>query len=159
MADTIPQRIVNAVKSRFEGITIANGYRSDIGNKVTVWRTVQFEPGDKGLDIRDKGGPFSQVLSNVHEHELNLEAQIATSGTESDEDLRKMVADVIQAIGAQTNGHNGRYWNDGSVNLAVNTELVDDSRGVRQNEYIDGDAVVKFKITYRFRGFDNETLA
>jgi hypothetical protein len=120
---------------------------------VTVWQADPFEPGDEGLDIRDMGGPIEQTLANIHQQELKFEVDVVTHGDTTPENLRKMIADVYQAIGV------GRYWNDGSQNLARNTMLNDDSMTVQQHTKKVGGATIKFTVIYRTNEFDAETRA
>ena len=153
MADTIREKIVDQIEARFTTITTGNGYRTSIGDKVSVWRDNPFEPGDVGLDIRDMGGPIEQKLANVHEQTLNIEVDVVTAGSTTATNVRKMIADVYQAIGTD------RKWNDGSQDLARNTMLTDDAMQISHAGKRVGGATIKFQVIYRTDEFDAETRA
>lgn len=150
---TVRQRIVTQIESDLQTITTGNGYRTSIGSLVSVWRAVPFEPGDAGLDFRDMGGPMQQHPSNLHEQELECEIDVVASGNTSATDIRKMIADVYQLVGTN------RRWNDGSVDLARDTKVVDDRMSVVQGDNKVGGATIKLNIIYRTDEFDPDTLA
>jgi hypothetical protein len=101
------QQIVDKVKERFAGITIANGYQTDIGLKQTEWN-----PGPKGADpeadelpghdirdevetavVKDKNsGTFDRELEIVVTAELIEPGAGVALGRKALEDLIKAVA-------------------------------------------------------------------
>lgn len=132
--------IVEQVKSRFSGIRITNGYRTDIGTHVYEWKTTPFyEEELPGINIRDFQEVQTQQVSNRHHRELQMEVDIALSGTLADEQIREAIGDIESAIGVD------RRWGT----LAFNTDLVDNQMDVVQDDIILGVGRVRFNITYR----------
>ena len=153
MPDTIRQKIVDAIESRFSLIAIGSGYKTNIGSNVTVWRATPFEEDEEGLDIRDIGGPIEQRLANVHEQTLHVEVFAATAESTTAASIRAIIADIYKAIGTD------RKWNDGSQDLARNTMLTEDAMAVTQKGNRVGEALVKFDVIYRTNEFDADTRA
>ena len=53
---TIRQQIMDAIETRFEGISVANGYNSDMGLHVSHWKATALNADDfPALEYRDIG--------------------------------------------------------------------------------------------------------
>jgi len=101
MANTKRQQIMDAVKTRLQGITVANGYDFNLGSHVFEWRTTTLNDNEiPGIVFRDvqnvkiEGGPVAYFRWG-----LNIEIDIITQGGTSIADIRKMLGDVYKAIG------------------------------------------------------------
>jgi hypothetical protein len=140
------QQIVDAIKARFAGISVANGYQTDVGLKQTEWN-----PGPKGADpeadelpghdIRDEvetavidnknSGTFTRVLEIVVIAELREPAPGATLA-------RKALEDLIKAVGVDPT------WGG----LARRTLPVEDDINVDELGQQIGAARLRFKVEY-----------
>lgn len=98
------QLIFDAVKTRFAGILIANGYQTNVGANLTEWHLTPKEPADlPGLDLRDEVEKTiipEQKNAGVYERRLKitaigelLEAADTAAGA------RLVLADMIKAVG------------------------------------------------------------
>ncbi len=149
MADSIRQLIINAIDSRLKLITIANGYETNIGGKVFEWRAVPVEEIDLPCIIYRDLSSVNSVLTigigGYHESNLNIEVEvICAAGSVTPSTIRKMLADVIKAIGVDAT------WSG----LASSTDPVSDAITIEQNEKIIGGANITFTITYRTKRWD-----
>jgi hypothetical protein len=153
MADSIRQKIIDAVAARFASITTGNGYETNIGSKVYVWRNLEASPLDANdlpaINIRDPKCETQQQTSGVHTHMLHIEAVVmASKSTTESKTVRKMIADVTKAVGVD------RQWTVSSVKLAFDTDPVKDETTIEQHGDITGAAKISFIIKFRTRSFD-----
>lgn len=143
MADSTRQQIINAVDTRLKTIKIVNGYETDIGLNVNRWKATAVE-SDKTeeliyRDISEEITAENTVIGR-HEHTLHIEAEIITkAGSISDNQIRKMIADMDKAIGV------GETWGG----LAQRTIPEGNEMSIRQMDKIIGGAMVRFAIIYR----------
>lgn len=155
MADSIRQKIVDAVKSRFQGILTSGGYQTDIGSHVFVWKGSDFAPKElPACDIRDVRDDIDNtVVSTRREHhKLTIEVAVAVAdGTDSMKTARKAIADVYRAIGVD------RYWTVSGARLAFDTELKSDESGIEQRETTLAGSKITFVVNYRTAVFDPYT--
>lgn len=149
MADTIRQRIIDAIDERFKLIRIVNGYNTDLGNSVYQWKAVSYEVADLPLiEYRDLTNESVIGPNPTHDHKLNIEAEIvASAGNTTAAQIRKMIADVKEAIGTDLR------WGG----LAITTEPVNDLMVIEQNEKIIGGVKINFAIIYRTVAWDEYT--
>lgn len=100
------QQIVDAVKARLAGITVANGYQTDIGLKQTEWH-----PGPKGADpeaddlpghdIRDEAERATVTDKNAGVYERSLEITVVAEVNEAGAGARlarRALEDLIKAV-------------------------------------------------------------
>jgi hypothetical protein len=101
------EQIVQAVKTRLETITTANGYHTNLGNNIYEWKqNPHADTNTLSAVIRDteceEVNVLDQAASGIHTKILTMEIEIiAASGTPA-QDLRKAEADVNKAIGTDT---------------------------------------------------------
>ena len=106
--------LMSAVVARFQTITTANGYYSNLGSNVFEWRPrVLSETGGgyvpteqselPALHVRD---PLDEViavnLKGQETHSLNLELEISHEGGATAATMRKEVSDVLKAVSTDT---------------------------------------------------------
>ena len=148
MADSIRQSIINAIDARLKTITIANSYETDLGRNVFEHRTTALGDSElPGINFRDVGCDVSEedVAIGQHGYELIMEAEILVKeGSTTAVQIRKMIADVIKAIGVDPR------WG----NLAVRTSPVSDSLKFEQSEKIIAGALLTFPIIFRTNKFN-----
>lgn len=143
---SIRQSIIDAVKTRLEGITIIGGYQTNIGQKVTEWQT--YDPNDRELDCIMFRDPSAKVTDPDEEddnteawHYKNLALQIfvLSSGAATPATLRKQIADVLKAVGVDVtwSGH------------AIDTTLEGDETQIDQETKKIGASLVTLSIRYK----------
>lgn len=148
MADSRRQQIVDAVKTRFQAITVAGGYETNIGNNVFEWRdipSVMVEENDMPcVLVRDPRTEITQRVSKVQDHDLTIEAAVVTATATIPVQVRKMIADIYKAIGVD------RTWGG----KALDTLPVKDEMGVEHAGKRFGGATVTFTIRHRTLSYD-----
>lgn len=162
MADSIREQIMQLVKARFETIQTANGYETDLGSNVFLWRDLNLQPFAESelpaCNIRDYREEHEPKISGRadHHHTLFVECELATGVTaaggsiDGDKRVRKIISDVIKSIGTTTNGETGNYWtNAAGTKLAFNTLPEENQMGVAQQGKTIATAFYRFKIEYR----------
>ena len=107
MANTTPKPwlLVQAVQARLQGISVANGYRTDLGAHVAV-EAQQYEDTDQHLTIYTVGispGKNNQRDRRVRELQLSLEMSvpvvIGIDGVANDHaTVHQAIADVEDAL-------------------------------------------------------------
>lgn len=99
MADSKRQQIVNAIKTRLQGITVANGYQTDLGNAVYEWRLTPYQSTELPCaDVRDTTESVEATVE-VHIHKTTMEVKVLGSTGSLPADIRKRLADVVKAVG------------------------------------------------------------
>ncbi len=154
MSDSIRQKIVESVKTRFAAILIASGYQTNIGQRVFLCRPTQPKETDLPVlniwDLREQTRP---LLSKVHEHTLEIEVFIMCGNSKGEalaEYIRNVISDLMKAIGTD------RRWSD----LAVDTEPGDSEYELdSETKQLTGTVRFRFKIKYRTLFWDALTVA
>ena len=149
MPATIRQQIIDAVKARFEAITVVNGYNYDLGSNVTEWKTVNHDEASlPALVFRDINEDSEPGPHPAYINDLRMQVEIKTEeGATTSSAIRKMIADVIKVIGTDV------QWST----LALNTILEGNRIEIYQTEKIIGGAEISFMIRYRTNAFDPYT--
>jgi hypothetical protein len=146
------QDIMDAVKTRMQGILIASNYHTNIGSNVITGRPRLIGPdGSIGsavveaselpcVLVRDPLDEISNItVGGKQQHQLNVEFEIrCEGGSDTDEDIRQAIADVYAAIGTDTR------WS----NLATNTTPVSDESTILQGDKIIGAALIRINIAF-----------
>jgi hypothetical protein len=112
---SIRQQIMDKIESRLGTILVSNGYQTDIGNNVFPWllSTPASLPAVVFRDMRrDVTAHIESCLSTV-----TVETEVFGAAGFTDDDIRAMIKDVVNAFGTDTT------W-DG---LALDTDLVSDN--------------------------------
>ncbi len=152
MADTIRTKIFNAVADRFKTILIANGYETNLGQKIYCWKATPFDESQvPGMNLMDPKQDTQQAMAGVHEHTLHVEARVAVLTESPAAFVRSMIADITKAIGVDRN------WTVAAVRLATDTDPVGDQMDTEHEGKSTGGACVKFKIRFRTSSFDPYT--
>lgn len=138
------QTIINGLDAKLKAIKTANGYQTNAGNNVFAWREDELQthelPGIVYLDrIAGKRGGGS-----IGSFRWALAVDIycyAGAGSNTPAEVRKLVADVLKAIGVADTGR----WNG----QAQATELSDGSEmSIERRGKTAGEAVVNINIIY-----------
>lgn len=156
MADSQRQKLVDAVKARFQAILTSGGYETDLGSNVFVWRDlidVPLDPSElPACSVWDVKDTTDQKITSIHENTLDFEVHVVFSNdTTTAVKVRKGIADVRKAIGVD------RQWTYQSVRLARDTVNTSDQIMVNQAGKVIGAAKINFSIIYRTTGWDPYT--
>jgi hypothetical protein len=138
--------IIAALKIRLETIKTTNGYTTNAGNTVSVWRGTPFNPSElPALNIKYAAEPDaidSEGLSgpkNVWNRSLPVGITAVVKGGTAIADVEKIIADVWKAIGTDDSfGGKAMYTNPES------DTIIED-----QEERLIVSAVMMLKIKYR----------
>ena len=143
MPTNIRQQIMTAIDTAFQAIQVTNGYETDIGLKVFEWKSTAVAQADTPCLIwRDTECALSteNVAIGQQEHMLTVEAQIIPApGVTTPVEARKMVADILKAIGVDES------WGG----LAQHTYNVSNDFEVEQKERILGSILITFQVEFR----------
>lgn len=147
---TIRQQIIDTIQARFEGITVVNGYQTDIGLNVTSWKETPWDEGIySGVDVRDPDCTGSADVFPAHTFKLTVKATaFAKVGAGTVDEIRdKTLSDINKAIGIDPS------WGG----LAINTEPPTDSIIIEHKDKIIGGCEVTFVVQYRTKAWDPNT--
>ncbi len=98
MPDTIRQKIISAMDTRFKGILIAGGYQTNIGQHVFWWKKSPLALADlPGMNCKDRRQAKS-LGAGVYDNSLEVEIEAGISGPTTPEELRKISADIEKAV-------------------------------------------------------------
>jgi len=154
MPDPIRQKLVDAIKARFNAVTIAGGYNHDLANRIYVWRDLSqgaasFKTAElPALNIRDTdNNPEHFRLGNGFDNELLFEVDFITTTDPADAWGRKLMADVYRAIGQDPK------WNVAGTNLAIDTLPRGDTFAVIHGKTRYAGGTVKFTIKHRTKSW------
>lgn len=138
------QQIVDALKSAIQGITVANGYHTDIGLHTSIWlaepNTV-YDPSELPVaNIRDISDVIVRANIPFDDHEMDVNVDlIFSSGQTTDAAVRQGIYDVYRKIGTDpTLG-----------GLAINTMISSDEMILDQSERIVGGATISLSVQFR----------
>lgn len=141
MADSIAQQIMNAIGTRLQGITIANGYNTNAGNNVFADRvTPLIETELPGLIYRDPEEDEEALTMGYHQMTLKVEIEAVTYGAIAPKDVRnKLIADVKKAVRTDLT------WGG----LALDTRITGRSLQIEQKDHLIAGATIRLEIDYR----------
>jgi hypothetical protein len=145
------QDIMDAVKTRAQGILTTSGYHTNLGSNVLTGRPRQImADGSMGpsmvdpsecpcIVLRDPTDELRASTLKRHAHRLTAEAEIrCEEGSTTDTEMRQMIADFYKAVGVDPK------WGG----LAVSTEPGSDESVLLQGEKIIGAALIRFFINF-----------
>lgn len=143
------QTLVELVKRRFQDIRIANGYNTDLGLRVTLWRdttTANWQTEElPAVNLRDKSAEIEQVMVSRQEHNITFEADAATKAANLDIEGRKILADMLKAIGVD------RKWRDEATGLDMASDTLPRSWDMDVKASGTNVAFVRLTFTIRLR--------
>jgi hypothetical protein len=140
------QRICTKLDTQLKTILTAGEYETDLGNNIFEWRDSALQESElPGLIWRDQVQETDDTrVHNLDQHILPIEMEIITVGGTAITEIRRLIADVIRAIGAK------RTW-DGE---AVDTKLKTSGPAIDQASRKVGAVMVTIEIIYRTDLFD-----
>lgn len=147
MADSIRQQIVDGFTTRMQTITKINGYKTDLGANISEHRTEDWQESElPGGDARD-GDESIEVSGDEHIFTLDMEIEVKMSGTASQRDVMKIIADVTKAVGVS------KFSGFIETVRPVSNEAPDFEKKDKQF----GSITMKFEVIYRTKAFDPYT--
>lgn len=124
MPDTIRQRIIDAIDTRFKAILITGGYATNLGSNVFAWRTAAIDESElDALVYRDRLQSRIERASATFENNLSIEIEIFSTSIPQ---IRKCLADLESAI----------YVDPSWGGLAIWTDLAEEEMDIEQKENI-----------------------
>ena len=153
MADSKRQKIIDAIKTRMEGILIANGYETNLGQNVEDWKVNWNEEDLPALAICDtvEAVEFAnnQPTATKDMCVLPVMLRVFLKSDTPAKIARKYQADLTKAIGVD------KFWTVSNVRLALWTRLT--RRGIivpSENLEIAGCAV-EIEIAFMTQTFNS----
>ena len=116
--------IINDIKTTMETILVANGYHTDVGQKVWEGRDTVFKENEvPALNIKEIEDTTQDVemqgAYNVFEQIMQIEIEMVTNGASTTSEIREIEADVDKAIGTNQTWSGNAIKTD-SVTTVVN---------------------------------------
>ena len=136
------QQIVDAIETRMKTIRTTNGYATNAGAHVFTWiRTQVPETEMPAISIYDGDCPidYDNAPLNFPHHLLDVALVAEAKGSTAQVDVRKIIADIVKAIGADLT------WGG----LAIDTDLISHGINMEQGDKPAGAGIVQIRITYR----------
>ncbi len=144
------QKLVDALRVRFEAITPANDYETEVGNSVHEWRSEKLSEDDDALmpallfrdDLVETPLPDKNTGSWKHLLRVTVDIVIGEDAEQATE-ARKALADVVKAIGVDP------LWKDPDGNELAERTIPGDERIMTDKEgnWLGG-ARLEFTIEY-----------
>jgi len=138
---SLRQQIVDAIEARLRTITIANGYLTNAGQHVYVWKTIPMADGDlPAIVIYDRGESVNQAWSTLEAYcyDLVVDIEAMASGSAADDTIRNVVADIDKACRTDLR------WST----LAKHTVIESVEIELTQGEKLTAGAQITLRITY-----------
>jgi hypothetical protein len=146
MPESKRQKIVSAVVARMEGISVADGYETDLGETVRDWKVNYQEDELPALSVCDTVADIDFVNGNIdapsQQHRLPVLLRVFCKSDTPAEELRKMVSDVIKAVGGDPG------WTVDGKRLAMFTRVTKAGIIVPNESFEIAGAAVEIEITY-----------
>jgi hypothetical protein len=126
MAETVRERIVDAIVERMEKITKEQGYGTDIGKVVLVWPGEAVEATEAGIVIvKDVACETEPDNFKCFRHALAVEVSVVFCGDDCVKNARRAIGDVMEAIGEDmTWGGLALLTNKNSDEMSLETKTV-----------------------------------
>lgn len=152
MPETKRQKLIDAVLARMQTIRTANGYETDLGSNVDDWRVNWDSKELPALSVLDTVAEvaFLNDQPTAARQMCTLPVMLRIYGKSDSRaaDLRKMLADVVRAIGTDP------YWTSEGVRLALWTRVTREGIVNDPESFEIGGAAVEIEIAYLQNSFD-----
>jgi hypothetical protein len=129
--------ILNAIADKLETITTANGYLTNVGNRVFYWQDLEFEYGEIGaISYRDPFEENKEVNLSL-ENSLTVEVSAIQFTENALTDSCNLLTDLIRAI-------KGAIW----ANKSIKSRLVSNDKRIETKGKTAIQIKLVFKVTY-----------
>lgn len=135
MADSKRQQICTKVDTLLKTIKTSASYETNLGNKVYEWRAIPIEDDAPPACVWKETESIRPFASGTWVHTIALEILLYGN---TPAEVRKMVSDVITAIGTK------KTWEG----LAIKTELRSEDTGAEQKSKLVFVSHLTFDIDY-----------
>lgn len=147
MPDSKRQKLITLVIERMQEILVANGYETDLGERVEDWRVNWDDSELPALSVCDTVTEEewfnNQPTATKQFNQLPVLLRIFTKSDTRAEDLRKMEADIKKAIKRDV------FWKDGDgKELAIWTKPKGSGIIIPEESFEIGGAMVQIEIGY-----------
>ena len=96
---TIREQVVNAMADRFRQILTTNGYNTDVGNSVFVWKDTPFSVSElPAINISDESSTIEELTNSTERVRLNFRVDIVVSNNNPIPTIRATLEDIRKAI-------------------------------------------------------------
>ena len=156
MPETRRQQLVDAIITRLEDISVANGYETNAGARVEDWPRRFDDAECPALGVYDlsEASDKSDRESGFQERTLTIQVRIFVASNTPASDLRAIIGDVERAVGVD------QYWPDVSGEPLAMGTWPRRAGMVVPNEAMElAGAAVEFDVQYStatFNPFGNE---
>ena len=107
MADPKRHTVIEALKTRLQTITTANGFYNDLATRIDVWRVTPYLPAElPRVNITDSEDTLTTELINtgsIQDWQLRVNVYVMVPIT-AVLTLRKLIADIYNAVGGFRTG-------------------------------------------------------
>lgn len=136
------QQIIDILDAKLRAITIANGYHTNAGNNVYAWLDRPMQPSKlPAIVYRDAIVSKENGAIGTFRWSLQIEiAVFAEDGVHTASTTRKVIADVLKAVGA---GDAERWGGN-----AEDTILGGSETAIERHDKIEGASVITINIIY-----------
>lgn len=143
---SLRQKLVDRMRLRFAGITVAGGYQTNLGQSLHEWRSERLPADANGLILRDEVAQTPLPEKNTGRWKRCLKVAVDLVIAESAEqatEARKALADVVKAIGVDP------LWKDADGHELADRTIPGDEHIMadREGNWIGG-ARLEFVIEY-----------
>ncbi len=96
---TVREQVVNAMADRFRQILTTNGYNTDVGNSVHIWKDTPFSVEElPALNLRDESSDIEDLTNASEIVRLNIRTDIVVSNSDPIPTIRAILEDIRKAI-------------------------------------------------------------
>lgn len=96
---SVRQQIIDAVETRLKTITTANGYATQIGSKVYVWRKSPLANTElPAVLVQDMAAQVDEEIIGQFTHRLAVRCAVFTSSATSPAQARAALNDLVTAL-------------------------------------------------------------
>lgn len=148
MPDSRRQQIIDQIKTLLATVTIANGFKTDVGSNVFEWKSTDFQDTDiPGIDVRDPDEAV-ETRGGRHFYNLTIEIEAKVSSSATTNEAREVLADIQTLMGSNQNL-------GGLAHLVrpVQNELLDFEK--MNNKF--GSVLIRFEVAYATKAFQPYT--
>jgi hypothetical protein len=144
MPDSRRQQIIDQIKTLLATVTIANGFKTNLGANVFEWKGIDFQESEiPGVDVRDPSEDV-ETKGGRHFYTLTIEIEAKVSASATTDEAREVLADIQTLMGSNQNL-------GGLAHLVrpVQNELLDFEK--MNNKF--GSVAMRFEIQYATKAF------
>ena len=144
MADSKRQQIITALDARLKTIKTVNGYETNLGDNVFELRPAPLQDSELPGVVYYDTNETHDIAVQTHIHTISINMDVITSGATTIATVRKMIADIIKAVGVDVT----------FGNLAEDSRILSDDIKIEHESKLIGGALIKMEIEYTTNTFN-----